>query len=142
MTTVQEVFDIAIHLMDEQDEGTGATLTEDTQEYRLRTISILNALVPSLFPYSDTSPTGTPGRPAVPVLANINGVEPDFSQIVPLDDTLCRAVLPYGLAGHLTATENEELSAWFLNRYVSACADLRSRIPGTFQPIHAPYGFF
>ena len=38
MVSVQQVFDMAIHLMDEQSESTGATETVDTQEYKFRTI--------------------------------------------------------------------------------------------------------
>ena len=68
--------------------------------------------------------------------------KPDFTQEIPLDDTLARGVLPYALAGHLIAGENAELSAWFLNRYNQVFADLRSKIPGTFEPISAPYGLF
>ena len=44
MVSVQQVFDMAIHLMDEQNESTGATVTVDTQEYKFRTISILNSI--------------------------------------------------------------------------------------------------
>lgn len=40
MVTVQQVFDTAIHLMDEQNESNGGTQTVDTDEYRFRTISI------------------------------------------------------------------------------------------------------
>ena len=54
MTTVQEVFDAAIHLMDEQNESSGATETQDTTPYKVRTINILNVIIPSLYPYSDT----------------------------------------------------------------------------------------
>ena len=54
MVTVQQVYDIAIHLMDEQDENSGATSTIDTTEYKLRTISILNSIIPSLYAYSGT----------------------------------------------------------------------------------------
>lgn len=32
MVTIQKVFDTAIHMMDEQSESTGVTLTNDTQE--------------------------------------------------------------------------------------------------------------
>lgn len=52
--TVQQVFDMAIHIVDEQSESTGATITVDTEEYKFRTISILNAVIPRLFPYSET----------------------------------------------------------------------------------------
>ena len=50
MTTPDWVFSRAIHLMDEQNESSGATSTQDTQEYRLRTLSILNVLRHELFP--------------------------------------------------------------------------------------------
>ena len=52
MVTVQQVFDTAIHLMDEQNESNGGTQTVDTDEYRFRTISILNTAIPALYPYS------------------------------------------------------------------------------------------
>ena len=144
MTTVQQVFDMAMHLMDEQAEATGATMTDDTTEYKYRTISILNTVIPSLFPFSDTFNVTSPiaGRPQIPALAAIDHSNPDFDQPVPLDDTLALGVLPYALAAHLTATENEDLSAWFMQRYNVAFADLRSRIPASFEPIPAPYGFF
>ena len=41
MASVQDVFDMAIHLMDAQNESTGATRTTDTNEYALRTPNIL-----------------------------------------------------------------------------------------------------
>ena len=142
MTTVQNVFDMAIHMMDEQEESSGTTLTEDTAEYRHRTISIINAVIPALLPFSDTNDEQQGGRTPVPQLWGSEQGEADFEQMIPLDDTLALGVLPYALAAHLTATENEELSAWFMNRYTMAFSDLRTRIPGTFQPIKAPYGFF
>ena len=144
MTTVQQVFDMAMHMMDEQAETTGATMTDDTEEYKLRTISILNAVIPSLFPFSDTYDVTTPlvGRPLVPALTAADHANPDFTQTIPLDDTLAMGVLPYALAAHLTATENGELSAWLMNRYNMAFADLRSRIPSSFEPISTPYGLF
>ena len=42
MTDANWVFDSAIHLMDEQNEMNGETRTVDTEEYRYRTLSILN----------------------------------------------------------------------------------------------------
>ena len=52
MVTVQEIFDMAIHLMDEQRETDGSTVTVDTSEYKYRTISILNTVIPRVFNYS------------------------------------------------------------------------------------------
>lgn len=143
MTTVQQVFDMSIHLMDEQSETNGGTQTTDTQEYKFRTLSILNAIIPGLYPYSDTyEPTGA-GRPLCPLLViPSDHSKPDFTQSIPLDDALAAGVLPYALAAHLLAGENTELSAWFMNRYHESFVELRSKIPGTFEPITAPYGLF
>lgn len=143
MTTVQQIFDTAIHLMDEQSETNGNTVTTDTQEYRFRTLSVLNAILPQLYPYSDTCDHTGIGRPVCPrlVMPQTHG-KPDLEQPVPLDDTLALGVLPYGLAAHLLSGENEELSAWFTARYNQAFADLRSKIPSAFEPINTPYGLF
>ncbi len=142
MTTVQEVFDQAIHLMDEQSENTGATQTTDTQEYKYRTISILNSLMPGLYPFSDTYDSVANGRPVCPPLMAFDYQEPDFMQAIPLDDSLARGVLPFGLAAYLLAPENEELSAVFKAQYNQTFADIRNRIPGAFEPISTPYGLF
>ena len=139
MVTVQQVFDSAIHLMDEQSESTGQTVTQDTNEYKYRTISILNTLMPSLYPYSDTCDHSAPGRPVCPVLV---AASYDFTQTVPLDDGLALGVLPYALAGHLLAAENESLSIWFLSRFNQVFADIRSKVPAAFESIPTPYGLF
>ena len=58
MNTVQEVFDIAIRLMDAQNESTGSTDTADTKEYKLRTPSLLNSLLDGTYPASGKHPGG------------------------------------------------------------------------------------
>ena len=144
MTTVQQVFDMTMHLMDEQAESSGATMTDDTEEYKYRTLSILNVLIPQLYPFSEDyeAIAAAAVRPSVPLLIAEDHRYPDFTQPVPLDDTLCVSVLPYGLAAHLMAVENDEMSAWFMARYNQAFGDLRSRLPGSFTPISTPYGLF
>lgn len=143
MTTVQQIFDMAIHLMDEQSETSGMTVISDTSEYRFRTISILNTVMPSLYPYSDTCDRTGIGRPVCPALqSGPDYASPDFSQVIPLDDTLSLGLLPYALAAHLLSGENEELSAWFLRMYHQSFADLRGKIPASFEPIPMPYGSF
>ena len=142
MVTVQQVFDAAIHLMDEQSESNGQTVTQDTSEYKYRTISILNTLMPSLYPYSDTCDHSAPGRPVCPVLVAQSYATPDFTQAVPLDDGLALGVLPYALAGHLLAAENDSLSMWFLSRFNQVFADIRSKVPAAFESIPTPYGLF
>ena len=143
MITAQQVFDAAIHLMDEQNATNGNTMTGDTEEYRLRTISILNAIMPRMYPYSDTYTVGVSGRPSCPLLSTTGGYsKPDLTQEIPLDDTLAMGVLPYGLAAHLLAGENVDLSRWFMSRYDQVFYELQSKIPASFEQINLPYGAF
>ena len=142
MVTVQQVFDMAIHLMDEQGESNGATGTVDTQEYKFRTISILNSVIPALYPYSGTFKIGTAVRPVPRQLTAEDYQNPDFDQTIPLDDALSLTVLPYFLAAQLLAGENENLAAWFMNRYRESFADLRDMVPAEFEAISMPYGGF
>ena len=142
MVTVQQVFDMAIHLMDEQNESTGATVTVDTQEYKFRTISILNSVIPALYPYSGNYNQGTSGRPKPRQLDWEDYRNPDFEQSIPLDDTLSLSVLPYYLAAQLLSAENEALSAWLMARYQEFFQDLRNKVPASFEPISTPYGLF
>lgn len=122
MTNGKMVFDLAIHLMDEQNESSGETRTQDTKEYENRTLSILNVLRHELFPYSDTFDPGEDGkRYIVPMLA-------DLEQPIDLDDAIAQGVMPYGLAAHLLLGENDSMAAYFNQRY----AEMMFRI-GTKQ---------
>lgn len=142
MVSVQQVFDMAIHLMDEQNESTGATVTVDTQEYKFRTISILNSVIPALYPYSGNYVKGENGRTSPRKLDWDDYKNPDFEQSIPLDDTLSLTVLPYYLAAQLLSAENEALSAWLMNRYQDFFMDLKNKVPATFETISTPYGLF
>ena len=117
-TTVQQVFDQAIHLMDEQNENTGATSTADTREYKSRTISILNTIIPRLYPYSSNYDREAEGRPKAIALER-----GDF-------------------AAHLLSGENESLAAWFMNQYREAFAEIKRTAPASFEKISTPYGLF
>ena len=142
MVTVQQVYDIAIHLMDEQDEGTGATTTIDTTEYKLRTISVLNSIIPGLYAYSGTYKQPFSGRGVPRQLYVDNYAEPDFEQNIPLDDVLALSVLPYYLAAQLLSSENEELAAWMKNQGREILSDVRNKVPASFEAISMPYGGF
>ena len=142
MVTVQQVYDIAIHLMDEQDESTGATATIDTTEYKLRTISILNSIIPSLYAYSGNYKKPDSGRAAPRQLYADSYANPDFDQNIPLDDVLSLSVLPYYLAAQLLSSENEELAAWMKNQGREILNDVRFKVPATFEKITTPYGLF
>lgn len=141
--TVQQVYDMAIHLLDEQNEQNGETLTVDTAEYKYRTVSILNSIIPVLYPYSDTYDTAGEGRPVPPLLhLGVNYKTPDLEQEIGLDETICAALLPPYLAAQLIIAENSEMAQWFMARYQMSLVDVRNKIPGEFKPIHAPYGLF
>lgn len=142
MVTAKQVFDMAIHLMDEQNEKTGSTKTVDTDEYRFRTLSILNTAIPYLYTYSSGADPAEAGRPEVPCLIADDYANPDLEQEIPLDDTLSMSCLPYYLAANLLSGENESLSAWFLNRYRETMLDVRDRIPRQWEKITTPYGLY
>lgn len=141
-TTVQIVFDQAIHLMDEQNENNGATSTADTREYKSRTISILNTIIPRLYPYSSNYDRQAEGRPKSVGLNRGDYANPDFSQVIMLDDALCTGLMPFYLAAHLLSGENESLAAWFMNQYREAFADIKKTAPASFEAISTPYGLF
>lgn len=140
--TVQQVFDQAVHLMDEQNENTGATITADTSEYKNRTISILNTAIPRLYPFSSNCDRTSPGRPKSEILSCTDYANPDFNQIIKLDDDICLGLLPFYLAAHLLSGENESLAAWFMNQYREGFAQIQNTAPASFEPISTPYGLF
>lgn len=142
MTTVQQIFDMAIHLMDEQSESDGTTGTVDTGEYKFRTISILNSVIPRLYVYSSTYVDKGKGRTAPRQLSAEDYSDPDFEQTIPLDDVLALSLLPYYLAAQLLSAENENLAAWFMNLYRENLNDIRSKSLGDFEEISTPYGLF
>lgn len=142
MVTVQQVYDAAIDLMDEQNETTGATHTIDTWEYELRTISILNTALPTLYPYSSNADRTIAGRPCPAPLLALNRKEPDFAQVIPLDDALCLALLPFYLASLLRSGEDTEFSMRMMTEYNNALSSIRDLVPAEFEAISTPYGLF
>lgn len=133
-TTAQRIFDIAMGLMDEVNESTGATDTSDTKEYKVRTLLILNALRGEVFPYSDTYTATEDGtRPICQVISN-------FTEVVQLDDYICQSVLPYGLAAQLLLDENPTAANFLQQRYEELRANLAKGMPQTSEDITDIYG--
>ena len=132
-TTARQVFNLAIALMDEMNENTGATDTTDTKEYKLRAPNILGVLCGELYPYSDTYPLNTDGtRPICPAVETIEST-------IGLDDTLCTTVLPYGLAAHLLLGENNVMAGFFNQRYEEMREKLKN-VPASFEAVSDTYG--
>lgn len=134
MTTAQEVFDYAIHLMDEQNENTGETDTVDTAEYKGRTLSILNVLRGELYPFSDTFTDGETGKR--PICEKIT----DFTSAIGLDDYICESVMPYGLAATLMMQENPVSANFFQQRYDELKNLLARGLPAVSEDIEDVYG--
>ena len=135
-TTGDDVFKIAITLMDELNDA-GKYNYDDTKEYRNRTVSILNVLQLELYRYSDTyrkNRDWEKGRRAIP-----DAIE-DIDDVIDLDDYICKAVMPYGLAAHLLLDENPTTASFFQQRYDELKLSLLSGIPAESEDIEDVYG--
>lgn len=126
--TGQDIFDIAINLMDEQNESTGSTDTTDTKEYKLRAPRLLNSLLPSL-----CLQTGVE-------FSKISALTDD----VPISDAVASGVAPYYLAALLIQVEGgdaENLGAALKQQGDSNLAVIRGRLAqAESEPIEDLYG--
>ena len=132
--SVREIFDIAIHLIDAQNESTGSTETTDTKEYLLRTPSLLNSILNRAYPYSDTYRAVAEKRPVHPAVTSAN-------DMVEMDDYICLTVLPYGLAALLVNPEGENATASFLwQMFEEGLMTARNSLPAGIEPVESAYG--
>ena len=129
MTDARKVFDLAIHLMDEQYELTGETHTVDTKEYEFRTLSILNVLRHELYPYSDTVEHGENGKRYIcPEITS-------FEQQIDLDDAIAQGVMPYGLAALLLQGENDAMASFFNQKFSELAYKIGSKRMAVWEDI-------
>lgn len=136
MATVQEIFDIAIRLMDAQNESTGSTDTADTKEYRVRTPSLLNSVLDRAYPASDNWPgAGADGKR--PVCPKVSAMEDQ----VELDESICTGVLPYALAALLLTEENPVLSNFFWQTFLEQLDEAKRNAPSSIGGVEDVYGF-
>ena len=133
-TTGQLVFDMAIHLMDEQNESTGDTVTGDTKEYMLRSVDILNVLKHECYDVSDTWQPGIDGKRGVCTYIT------QLSDELDLDDVVAQGALPYGLASRLLLGENDVLADFFEQKFQEMLALLRRKSLAAFEDIPLAYG--
>lgn len=135
MNTVQDVFDIAIRLMDAQNESTGSTETADTKEYRVRTPSLLNSILDRAYPASDNYPQAEDRkRPVCPKVAAM-------TDPIDLDERICTGILPYGLAGLLLTEENPVLANFFWQTFLEQLEEAKRGIPSGIDSVEDVYGF-
>lgn len=124
---VQDVFDKAIRLMDEQNESTGTTVTADTKEYLVRTPDILDSILARV--------SLSVGRPYVRVTAAGDEIQ--------LDDAVVSGVLPYYLSSALIAIEAQDsvLAAYFSKAGDAALAVIAARLlKAEPEPVEDVYG--
>jgi hypothetical protein len=115
-TTVQEVFDEMLRVIDAVDD-------QDVSDYENRTIGIINILAGELYIYSDNWKVSTPGkRPIVTPVST-------FDDEIGLDDYICRTVMPYGLAAHLMLQEDTTTAAYAQQRYDELKRQLAQGLP-------------
>lgn len=131
---VQDVFDKAIHWLDEQNESTGATMTSDTKEYSLRTPNILNTYLNVVYPFSDTYAPREDGKR--PYLEPVTSMTDEMD----LDAFICMSVLPYALAAGLVKEENPSISNVALQIYAENLGQARSTLPASVEDVENVYG--
>ena len=134
-TNAQQVFELAMALMDELNESSGQADTRDTKEYKNRTIPILNVLRGEVYPDSDTYARDVEQgkRPICPIIIN-------FTDDIYLDDYICQTVLPCGLAAHLLMQEDPTGANFFQQRYEELKAMLARGMPSESVDIVDVYG--
>ena len=126
-----EVFTRAMTIMDNLSEGSGNSDTDDNRPYKLRTVEIINLLAPELYPYSATYRAGK-GRAFPDPIS-------DIGDEIDLDDYICAAVLPYGLAAHLSLGEDDSMANFFQQRYEELSARLSRGVPAESEAVKDVY---
>lgn len=136
MTTGNDIFALAMALIDSLNEQTGEADTGDNADYKVRTPGILNVLRGELYPYSDTYRATDGGtRPISSVIASLDDE-------VDLDDYICQTVMPYGLAWHLLLAEDQVAANVYLQRYQELVARLTRGLPNKSEEIEDVYSSY
>lgn len=133
MTTVQTVFEISMTLLDSISDA-GVADIPDNKEYKNKTVGLLNILLPECYLASDTYATtaGSRTRPTLPLLTAM-------TDEIPLDDAVCRNVLPFGLASLFFGAENNPLASFYQQKYQENLAHLKATVPATISAITDVY---
>lgn len=132
MTNAQTIYEAAIALMDSMSDSGNADVA-DNNEYKHRTLPILNILRGELYPFSDTYETDDEGRPIVNLIR-------DFTKPIDLDDYICQSVMPYGLAAHLLLQEDPAAANFCQQRYDELKMRLSVGMPTLSADVEDVYG--
>ncbi len=129
MATVQQVFDMAMALIDSYTGGVADS--GDTAEYKCRAFPIINNLSVELYQFSTMRASAAGSRP-VPVFVT------NATDTVDLDSGLALGVLPSGLAALLLADENPGLANFHQQLYEQKLFKFRNA-PQAFEAISDLY---
>lgn len=130
--TVSDIFDVTMQLIDELNDS-GESQTSDTEEYRNRTVGIMNILISECYPLSDEKDTSRPD-------SAWKAVEDLDDQLKGIDETLARGIMPYGLAANLLVDENPTAAQFYQTRYEELLRQKQQRIPADQGLIENVYG--
>ena len=133
-TTAQQIFEMAMHLADENSQITGAVDTPDVADYKARTPALLNILRVEAFPYSSNyRPSRAGSRPYCPPVNNL-------SSVLQLDDGICQGILPYALAARLFLDDNPAFAAYCEEKYGELLREYQGRATASLEAIEDIYG--
>lgn len=114
-TTGQQIFDIAVVLIDEMPE-TGVIAEAQVQEYQVRTPAILTLLEQEL--------AFREGLDSPDIITSL-------SANLTISDRSARMCLPYGLAAHLLLEENPDSASYFEQKY----EERKRKVPRSFVTV-------
>lgn len=120
-TRAIEIFEIAMDILDE---SSGS----DTEDYKRRTLRILNNLRHELYPYSDTYDPTDSGRAIATKIKSLDSV-------VDLDDNLAQGVMPHGLAAYLILDEDTAKANFLMQRYEELKMQAARGLPSVSEAI-------
>ena len=132
MTMVEDVFNAAMAIMDELNDS-GEAQTADTQEYKNRTLPIMNVLISECYPYSDSKDTTNPD-------SAWRAVTEFDDSLYKIDDTIALGIMPYGLAANLLVDENPSAASFYQARYEDLLKAKARRVRATVEDIEDIYG--
>nr|DAU63991.1 MAG TPA: hypothetical protein [Caudoviricetes sp.] len=132
MAEVSDVFDAAMSIMGELSDS-GKPQTTDTDEYKYRTVPIINTMIAELYPFSETKKAGKTASGWRPV-------EEFDDTISEIDNTLALGAMPYGLASTLLTDEIPEASDRFKRRYNEIVAMRKANAQCSMGTVEDVYG--
>ena len=132
MTMVEDVFNAAMAIMDELNDS-GEAQTTDTQEYKNRTLPIMNVLISECYPYSDSKDMTKPD-------SAWRAVTEFDDYLYKIDDTIALGIMPYGLAANLLVDENPSAAGFYQARYEELLRGKARRVRASVEDIEDIYG--